>query len=371
MLRTRTLVVGLLIITLGVACKKGDDKAKGDKTGDTAGDKGSGSAQPNDKPAAEKPADKPADKADDKPAAPAQPIKAGPHADDLSMVPVDSDFVLGFNFEQLQKSKLWKDYVEARMMADNVGTVFGEIKTTCKYDPMKVIKLATVGFKPEKKEGVVVAHGLGKSEMLACADKFKGSPKVDVTKDGEIITIKPKSGDGVPVVIGFSDDSTAVAVIGPAADGGKVKSAMAGNSGLKTSARFVDLYNKLDTSWSMWFVANGRAKAFSALGSLGLKPKAVYGALSVTDGLEFELRMRVASPDQATQWAMTFKQQVNGAAGMLHLDKHEVEADGSDVKVSVGVTAKNLTAMVASLKQVAAMAAGGMGGGAQGGMGGP
>src|SRR5689334_20691617 len=98
MVRSRLLVA--VLIVAGVACKKDDAPASG-------GDK------PAEKPA-EKGSDKPAVAPDDKakpgdptkaeaPPPPLADVKAGPNSADLSLLPVDSETVLGINFSQVQQ----------------------------------------------------------------------------------------------------------------------------------------------------------------------------------------------------------------------------------------------------------------------------
>jgi hypothetical protein len=93
------------------------------------------------------------------------------------------------------------------------------------------------------------------------------------------------------------------------------------------------------------------------MAKMGLKPKAVFGSIDVTNGVGMELRMRLDSADQATQWAITMKQQLGAMGGMLKLDKLDVSSEADDLKVSVGVTPATLPNVTKQLKAIAKMSA--------------
>lgn len=334
----------------------------------------------------DKPADKPADKTDPavKPADPAKPADAeiplkapndGPYAKDLALLPIDSELVMGVDLEKVTKSELWKEYIAERVVSDSVKGVLDELKTKCELDAMEVVKSAAVGVKGlqgQSRDGVIVVHGLDKAKTTACADKIAADKqaKVEVTKEDEVAILKAKSDPAKVLAIAFVNDSTAVAVFGAKANAKDTKALIAAGSGVDKSARFVDMYNKLDTKESGWMLYNGRAKAFDQLGQLGLKVGSVFGSLNVTSGLVLDLRLRVASADQATQGEALMKQQLGAAAGMLKFDKVDVKAEGSDLRTVITVSAPNIKPMVNQLKALAKMM-GGAGGGAGSGMAAP
>jgi hypothetical protein len=351
MARRRWIVAGLLI---AAACGK-DDK-------------------PSDKPA-EKPADKPAPAPADpaKPVtpeapAPAAKIKQATNTADLALLPVDSDMVVGVNIAQIQTSPMWKDFIAPRVMSDDVKARLDEFKQKCGIDPLAVVKSASIGLKDAAtgKEGVVVVHGPDKAKVMACADKMKTDKdaKVEVTQDGDVTILKPKSAgpDTPSVAFMFTSDDTAVIVVGPKANAAGVKAVAAGTGGLPSSGAFVDMYNRLETEKSLWMLMNGKNKAFAPLAMAGIKPTHVFGSLDVQDGLNLDLRMRLASPDQATQSATMMKSQLAPAAGMLNIDKIDVASDGQDLKLGMMVSKANVPKMLQAMQGLA----GSMGGGGAG-----
>jgi hypothetical protein len=311
------------------------------------------------KPADPKPGDKPADKLAEKPAV----APVGGSTDDLSLLPVDSEAVMGINFAQLQTSMLWKKFAEPAMMKGDFPSKLAQFKAKCGFDPMTAIKSIALGMKGvggENPDGVAVVHGAGKKESLDCFDKMKDEAAKSgdqISRDGDVILVKSKKGETVAIT--FVNDSTAVAVFGPNANKDGALKAAQGGSALKSSPAFVEMYGKINTQASLWMLVNGNSKVFDKAAQMGMKPKAVFGSVNVTDGLSVDMRMRLESPDQATQMANTFRGQLEAFKTMV--DKMDIGAEGADLKFSVAMSTQKLEALVKNL--------GGMFGGG-GGMGG-
>src|SRR6185436_602738 len=96
---------------------------------------------------------------------------------------------------------------------------------------------------------------------------------------------------------------------------------------------FLDMYGKVKTGDSLWFLLNGNAKIFEKAASMGVKPKAMFGSLNVTDGLSLDMRMRMDTADAAAQFATMGKTQIQQAAKMF--DQIDINSDGADVKIVV------------------------------------
>ena len=284
---------------------------------------------------------------------------------DLDMIPVDSEVVAGLNFAQLQSSDVWKKYMMPQFAKGDFLAKLGELKSTCGFDPMVAIKTISLGLKnlgDEKPEGVIVVHGLDKDKTLACLENPKikdefAKDKVEVSKDGDLMMLMDKK-DGDNAAVKFIDDTTSVIVVGGKATQDGVKSLIAGKSALRTSPAFVDMYGKINAGDSIWALVNGNMKGIDKLSTLlGLKPKALFGSLNVTDGLTADLRMRVDTPEQATQTAAGLSQQVTMAQQFV--DKVGVTSEGADVKLNLAISSAKLNTL-AQMK----------GGGGLGGMGG-
>jgi hypothetical protein len=271
------------------------------------------------------------------------PAMAAP--DDLSLLPVDSEMVGGLDFQQLQSSQLFKAFVGPMLAKNDVQKDLQEFQTQCGMDPMKVVTKLSFGFKgigAATPEGVVVMHGVNKVKAVACYDKLVKSGKIgkDAKKDGDVLLFK-KNGNQAAVT--FVDDNTALFVMGANGTKDGIKTVAKGGSALKTSAAFVELHKKTNTGDTLWMIMNGSSKAFDAMASLGIKPKAVYGSLNVTKDLNLDVRVRMKSAADATNLSNMMNTQVKAAAGMV--DKITIAADGSDVSVKVLLSDAKLKAL--------------------------
>src|SRR5690242_12907506 len=201
-------LVALIALSLGAAaCKKSDsNKPSADKTaeatkagGSAATDKGGGPA----------------------PAPVAGGAISGAAGQDLALLPVDSDVVLGINFAQIRGSALWKDLVEPKLEKSDVGGI-DKVKALCGFDPLESIQSVALGVKGSGAEaqGAVVVHGIDKSKAMACitkdgvAEAQKEGAKVTI--DGDAVMITDKSGEHFGIT--FVNDDTALVVLGTNAE---------------------------------------------------------------------------------------------------------------------------------------------------------
>jgi len=344
------LVAGVLSVGLVAACKK-DEPAAGTSAGDTA--------KKVDPTQVEQPSPGPTAK-----------IKSSANVSDLALLPVDAELVMGVNFAQVQQSALWKQFVEPMLLKGDVAAKLGELEAKCGFDPMTAVKSLSVGVRglgTATLDGVAVVHGIEKAQLVTCLDKVKAdTTNLEITQDGDVTSVKGKNGK--TIAFSFINDTTALVLIGASATPAGVKQAAAGTSALQTSQAFVEMYNKINTQDSVWLLMNGKAKVFEKVASL-MKPQAVYGSINVSDGLTVDLRVRVDSPDQATQLAQGAKQQASAAASMFPIDKLDINSDGSDIKVAVAVSAAKLEGLITQISGMVRGRMGGMGG--MGGMGSP
>jgi hypothetical protein len=340
MVRTRSLLIAAVALGLGAgACKKNEEK-KSDNAADKAGEN-------------------PVTKA-------AGGGTATAAADDLSLLPADSEMVMGLNVAQLKQSALWKQFGPKLM--EKAASGLAEFKAACGFDPIEQIKGVSIGMKGlggSTPDGAMVIHGLDKAKSMACLEKAKAEAAKngsEVTVDGDVFTVKDKSGQLTAWT--FVSGDTLLGVLGPTASKDTVLAAAKGGSALKTSQTFVDMYSKVKTNESLWLLINGNAPFMAKAAQAGVKPKAVFGSVNVTDGLTLDLNIRVATPDEATNLVNMMKGQVNNPQVKQMFDKFDVSADGPDAKISVAMSNQKL-------QQLIGMIGGMMGGMMGGGMGGP
>jgi hypothetical protein len=270
------------------------------------------------------------------------PAKA---ADDLSLLPVDSEVVIGINLAQVQASPLWKQFVEPRLMTAETTKQITEFKDKCGIDPMTAVKSVSMGIKlnGDKPDGVIVASGIDKGKGWACLDAMKAEISKDgteYTREGDVALFKSK--DGEQAAFMFINDNTALMVVGTKGTAAGIKTVASGASGLKGSQAFVDMHSKINTKDSLWALINGRLLERAA--ALGIKAKALYGSVNVTDGLAADVRMLAESPEAATGVATMLKGQSAQAAQMV--DKVEVTNDGAEVRIQMAISNQKLQGLI-------------------------
>jgi hypothetical protein len=279
-------------------------------------------------------------------------------SDDLSLLPADSEVVIGINLKQLQQAPLWKSMIEPKLMTGEAQRRLAEFKTKCNFDPVTAMGSIVVGVKNtqgDKPDGVAVIRGVEKARALDCLDKSKDEMTkngTEMTKDGDVLLFKGKTGE--TVAVSFVSGDTAIAVFGANGNAAGVKAVASGASGLKNSASFLEMYKKIKTGESVWVMASGKTLEKVPGGAT-----AAYGSLNVTDGLALDLRMRFATPDAATQAVSMANAQAKQAA--KYVDKAEFTGDGNELHASVVMSAQKL----AELAPMLGMLMGGMGGGGQ------
>jgi hypothetical protein len=293
------------------------------------------------------------------PPKPSGPIKATPVTADLAMLPADAELVVGAHVAQLVKSDVYKQLIEPMLASNELAGKLAELKTKCGLDPLASVERLAAGVKGfgkgVKPEGVIVVHGLDKEKTLACVDS-EAKAKAEVTRDGDAMVVKTQRGD--IVAFQFTSATDAVVVFGPSAGAAALKKAIGATGELKSAPAFVELFNQIETSHTAWVVMNGTSKAFGVLESLGMQAKALYGSANATDGVTVDLRMRLASGDQAMRLATLANQQSKTITSVLSFDKLEIANDGDDLKLAVGVTGAKLPTVV---KQIQNLLAGGLG----------
>jgi hypothetical protein len=258
---------------------------------------------------------------------------------------------------------------------DKMAGGLAEFKAACGFDPMEAIHSISLGMKglgADKPDGAIVIHGPEKVKVMACLDKAKAEAAKkgsEITIDGDVFTVKDKKGETSAFT--FTNGTTLLGTIGAAGTKDGVLAAAKGTSALKTSQAFVEMYSKINTSESLWLLMNGNSPVFSKMGSMGVKPKAIFGSINLTDGLTVDMRMRLATADEATSFVNMIKPQISNPQVKQMVDKLEVTTDATDVKFSMGMSAQKLQALVGMVGGMMGGMMGGMGGGGMGGPGGP
>lgn len=272
---------------------------------------------------------------------------SGP-VDDLALLPADSEVVLGFNFAQLQQSGLWKEFLPK--LKDKMSGQFAEMKAACGFDPLEAVKSFSIAMRNldgGKPDGVLVMHGPSKAKVMGCTDKLKAEAAKngsEVTVDGDVITVKDKNGETTAAT--FINDTTVIGVFGAKGTKDGVKAAAMGGSALKTSSSFMEMYSKIKPGQSLWLLVSGNSPALSKANAMGVKPKAVFGSVNITDGLAVDLRVRLGTPQEATQLVNMAKGQTGNAQVKSMFDTLDVVTDGNDAKITLAMSNQKLHGLI-------------------------
>jgi hypothetical protein len=274
---------------------------------------------------------------------------------DLDMIPAESDVVLGVDLAGARQSALFREYALPMMTrSGDVQKLTETLKTKCQLDPMAAATRLTAGIKIVDRRNadvVAVLHGVEKAKALPCLDQVKdelAAQQLEVTKDGDVVTIK---GDRGELAFTFTGDSTAVIVLGPKANKAGVLEAAQGKSTLKSSKKFTDMYSRVQTTHTLWYLVKGDTELVAKnLEKLNVRAEAIFGSANLTDGLEIYGQLRAETEEQASNVVDLVKAQAGMFGSMAQ--KFEVDRDKTDVKTTVVLTQQQLKTVAGLLRSL-------------------
>ena len=267
-------------------------------------------------------------------------------ADPLGFLPIDSEVVVSLDADQLRGSELWRQ-VEPTLLA-KAGTDLARFRTLCGFDPITSIRGLTVGMAhvgQVNPDGVFVVHGIDRARMLACVGKLAANDH-GITVDKGVVTADAGKDDPNAVVFQFVDASTAVCLVGPSATKERLARVVRSGAPLRGSPSFLAMMSLVDVQAALWALVNGNSHVFDKAAAMGVKPKAVFGSLGLSDGLAMSLRLRLETPQEATSFVALVQGQI-GTAKMF-FDRFDVTADDADVVFGIGMTTAQVQ-MIAGL----------------------
>lgn len=273
---------------------------------------------------------------------------------DLAYVPADADAVFGFNFTQLQHSALWQQFV-AKELASSAE--LKEFAADCGFDPMLSLSHVTAGLQTRDGavNGTVVVHGFDKAKVLACfstravPELDKAGPHVAMDRGVALIDSPDrKSHFGFT----FLDDSTALVVIGAAAETRQgILDVASGNHGLRGTPGFSDALTDVNTDASMWAMLSDASPVVGTVnGAISpytqQKLGTLYFSLNVTDALALDAGVHLGSPADVARAVATITSQIDAVDPnktlRQYFDQLDVFADGSDLIFSVAIAGDQL-----------------------------
>jgi hypothetical protein len=282
---------------------------------------------------------------------------------DLSLLPADSDAVIGINFAKVRQSALWQRYV-----APKLASVDGirEFEALCGFDPLGSLGSISLGLKGlvagDDTSGVIVIHGFDKAKAMSCFD-HRGVAAAEkdgakVTIDGDVVMIADAHGRE-QVAFTFIDTTTALIVMGPdAATKQGVERIAAGNSGLQSSSTFADALQAINTDDSLWMMLADGSSIMKIINTTiapftSIRAGAAYVSLDVTDTLALDAGLRLGSPETVGKLVSTIQGQMAGhevaQTVSRYFDQLDVLADGSDLIVSLAMSGDQIVQLLSSI----------------------
>jgi hypothetical protein len=258
-------------------------------------------------------------------------------SDLLAFLPKDSEVVIGLDARQLLGSPLWQHF-EPRVLRA-IGQDMEQFRKACGYDPVAALRGVTIGMKTgEPEEAVFVVRGLPRDQTMACLGRVLAR-QGQVTVQGKIVLLP-----GEPAAaLTFVDATTLVL----ATSRDELEEALAAGAPLRTSRAFAELWGQIDPKHAAWMIANGAARAFSSMASMGVRPRAMLGSIALGDGVTLFGRLRLPTADEATQLAAVGQAQLGAVQSMV--SKIELGAEGPDVTLRVEMTDAQVQALAGLL----------------------
>ncbi|ACY18874.1 hypothetical protein [Haliangium ochraceum] len=297
-------------------------------------------------------------------------LSADDAKDKFSYLPPDANLVVTLKPPQIASSKLYKDLV-APSMAKFGGNPMDDMQTKCGFDPLTTVTSVTFGGNTESDDSMVVSvEGLTHDQFAKCAGAMAadGDDKVEVSKEGDLTKI---SANGDDQYAGWINDTTMV--ISPK---GKTKEGMeevmARKEGMGSNAKMMELVGQVDMGSSIWFAMHN-SNAGQPVGGVPVQAQAMYGALTLGQGMNVDMTMEQASAEEAKDMVAELTQQLEGLKAMpfgKFVGKAQLEAKDKNVNLDLALSEADMDEMVPMLEQQLLPMLMMMGGGGMGGMGG-
>lgn len=260
-------------------------------------------------------------------------------------MPAQAEIVFGVDFVQLKGSALWQKFEP--QFINQIG-ILETYRKSCGFDPVKTIERVTFAGNstgPNRFTGVAVVRGVDSGRAMECITK-NAQQIGTVSNDGGVLIVKQQN-MADPMAVTAVDPTTIVVQVDTTVNAGSMKAVLRAGAPLRSSPTFMKLYERREKGASMWGMANGTSKLFEPIASMGIKPKAVDGTLTVSDKFSGMIRATFSSPEEAKKLA----DDINRTAAMAKrfVEKLNVRADGPMVIIDGAVTEAQLRTMMSMM----------------------
>jgi hypothetical protein len=270
---------------------------------------------------------------------PEPPQRVRTAADPLAFLPADSELVVSIDAAQLRASMLWERIeTTLRLAADDMLAAF---LVHCGYDPVASVTRVTAGLRSVRArpvEGVMVLRGVDRDQTLKCLAELR-DPRITI--HGAFATLSY----GEVSILGFATAQTLVVLTGRQASEQALARILDGGAPLRATPWFRELFGFVQTSEALWFVLG--ASGFGQNATLGIRPLALLGAANLANGFTGTLRVRLETPDMASNLVALAQSQ--SATAKQVLEEFEATAEDADVVVRLSMTQTQLDAVLTML----------------------
>jgi hypothetical protein len=261
-------------------------------------------------------------------------------ADPLAYLPADSELVAVIDVRTLRDSVAWQRLEQA--MLAKAGSVVDQLRSTCEIDPLARLRRISLGLRDldaARPRGVIVARGIDRTAMMGCV-----RPGAGITVERGFVTVAAADAEGERAVFTFVDETTLVMLIEPEASTVDLDDAIRAGSPLRIVSAVREVLATVRTRDPLWFAVVGAPSTLGKLALLGSTPRAMFGSLRLGHGAEAELRLRLGTPDEATNMASLIQGQIGAATAMF--EELAVTAEELDFVLRMKLTPSQLDSMI-------------------------
>ncbi len=264
-----------------------------------------------------------------------RPSDAIGNSDPLAYLPENSESVIVIDAKAVRASGAWKSI--EMMVRPRIEQLFAAFTEHCNFDPISQLRSAAVSIRDSngKPNFVFVLRGYQRSTVMSCVEAQREQRHLVI--DNGVVTM-PDEG-----AFTFADDTTLVAMIGPAATAPALRATLEGGAPLRLAAGLIELTAKVDR-YHVWAVVMKDSKAMSAIASIGAQPIGAMIGFNFRDDLQGQLRLRFEQPDQATLVVSNLGTQLGQIQAMF--PGVEVAADDVDALVTYQMTDSQIAMIV-------------------------
>jgi hypothetical protein len=279
--------------------------------------------------------------------------KGGAGADAVKLVPDEAEFIIGLSPKTITGSEAYKSVADKIEGEEDYKEVMATFEG-CGLKPTEFDAVVMGANQSEQFVAVIVGDGVGDEENAVCI--VNAMQKENGKEENAAVTkVDGKSVIEIETVSAYLVNKNTMAV---ASSGwkDKVGELIDGKGSPAIEGSKKDLYGKVDTKAAVWFLAEipSSVASYAAFAAPeAAEVKTAVGTIDLSKGAAISLIAGFADEDKAKAAATALQTLLDGAKGDAPkelsgvTESVKIEADGSDVKLSISATSEEITAGIA------------------------